>query len=317
MGGVLAGLGLGTTPIPAGRLLAYAVGDRDALSPAELLIVGRIRLPRVLFGLLVGGALAVAGGVMQGLFRNPLASPYTLGLAGGASAGAAVVITTGLAQGRLWALPGGAFLGAAASALAVGALARTRKGTPPLALILAGIALASLLSAVTGALIYFANPQEKGAILVWTMGGLDRATPAALAYLVPLVVGGIVVVLAFARDLDILALGDEQASHMGIVPGRVRFVLLGATTIMTAAAVATAGPIGFVGLIVPHALRLVLGPSHARLLAASALAGGAFLVWADLGARLVLRPVELPVGLITAFLGVPFFLYLLRRGVAQ
>lgn len=317
VGGVLAGLGLGATPIPGGRLLSYALGDRDALSPAELLIVGRVRLPRVLLGLLVGAALAVAGGAMQGLFRNPLASPYTLGLAGGASAGAAVVITAGLARGSLWALPGGAFLGAAAVALAVGALARTPRGTTPLTLILAGVALASLASAVTSALIYFANPQEMGAILVWTMGGLGRATPAALGYLAPLVLGGIVVVLAFARDLDVLALGDEQAGHMGTVPGRVRFVLLAATTVMTAAAVACAGPIGFVGLIVPHALRFVLGPRHAHLLAASALAGGAFLVWADLAARVVLRPVELPVGLLTAFLGVPFFLHLLRRGAAR
>ncbi len=315
--GVLAGLALGATHIPWARLLSYAFGDRGALSPAELLILGRIRLPRVLLGLLVGGALAVAGGAMQGLFRNPLACPYTLGLASGASAGAAAVITAGLAQGSLWALPGGAFVGAATAALAVGALARTRRGTTPLTLILAGIALATLFSAVTGVLIYFANPQERGAILVWTMGGLGRATPAALAYLAPVVLGGIVVVLAFARDLDVLALGDEQASHMGAAPSRVRFVLLAATTIMTAAAVACAGPIGFVGLIVPHALRLVLGPGHAHLLGASALAGGAFLVWADLGARLVLRPVELPVGLITAFLGVPFFLYLLRRGAVR
>lgn len=317
VGGILAGLALGATHIPWARLLSYAFGDRGALSPAELLILGRIRLPRVLLGLLVGGALAVAGGAMQGLFRNPLASPYTLGLAGGASAGAAVVITAGLAQGSLWTLPVGAFLGAAVAALAVGALARTRRGTTPLTLILAGIALATLFSAVTSALIYFANPQEMGAILVWTMGGLGRATPASLAYLAPLVLGGIVVVLAFARDLDVLALGDEQASHMGAVPSRVRFVLLAATTVMTAAAVACAGPIGFVGLIVPHALRLVLGPGHAHLLGTSALAGGAFLVWADLGARLVLRPMELPVGLITAFLGVPFFLYLLRRGVVR
>lgn len=314
VGGVLAGVALGATAIPWGRLLSYATGDRDALSPAELLILGRIRLPRVLVGLLVGAALAVAGGVMQGLFRNPLASPYTLGLAGGASTGAAVVITAGLAQGNLWSLPGGAFVGATVASLAVGALARTRRGTTPLTLILAGIALATLFSAATSALIFLANPQEMGAILVWTMGGLGRATPAALTYLAPLVLGGIAVVLAFSRDLDVLALGDDQARHMGLAPGRVRFALLATSTAMTAAAVACAGPIGFVGLIVPHAVRLVLGPGHAHLLVASALAGAAFLVWADLAARLILRPVELPVGLVTAFLGVPFFLYLLRRG---
>jgi iron complex transport system permease protein len=228
-----------------------------------------------------------------------------------------VVITAGLARGNLWALPGGAFVGAATASLAVAAFARTRRGTTPLTLVLAGIALATLFSAATSALIYLANPQEMGAILVWTMGGLGRATPAALVYLGPIVLGGIVVVLAFSRDLDVLALGDDQARHMGLAPGQVRFALLATITVMTGAAVACAGPIGFVGLIVPHAVRLVLGPSHARLLVASALAGAAFLVWADLGARLILRPVELPVGLITAFLGVPFFLYLLQRGVAR
>ncbi len=317
MGGVVAGLALGATSISGRRILAYALGDRDALSAAELLILERIRLPRVALGLLVGAALAMAGGALQGVFRNPLVSPYTLGLAAGASAGAAAVITAGLASGSLWALPGGAFLGAITASLAVGALARTRGGATPLTLVLAGIALATLFSAVTSALIYLANPQEMGAILVWTMGGLGRATPAALGTLAPLVAGGMAVVLFFSRDLDVLALGDGQASHMGTAPGRVRFALLTATAVMTAAAVASAGPIGFVGLIVPHAVRLILGPGHAHLLTASALAGGAFLVWADLGARLILRPVELPVGLITAFLGVPFFLYLLRRGASR
>jgi len=317
VGGVLAGLALGATHIPWGRLLSYATGSRDALSQAEILIVERIRVPRVLLGLLVGGALAVAGGGMQGLFRNPLACPYTLGLAGGAATGAAVVITMGLGQGNLWALPVGAFVGAATATLAVAALARTRRGTTPLTLVLAGIALATLFSATTGALIYLANPREMGAILVWTMGGLGRATSAALTYLAPLVLGGTVVVLAFSRDLDVLALGDDQARHMGLAPGRVRFALLATITVMTAAAVACAGPIGFVGLIVPHAVRLVLGPGHGHLLGASALAGAGFLVWADLAARLILRPVELPVGLVTAFVGVPFFLYLLRRGAMR
>lgn len=315
LGGALAGLALGPAPIPLGDLISYAAGDRAALSASQLLILGQVRLPRILLALLVGGALAAAGGVMQGLFRNPLASPYTLGLAGGASAGAAVVVTLGL-PGRLpWALPGGAFLGAAVATGAVVLLSRTRHGTSPLTLILAGIALSTLFSAITSALIYFANPEEMGAIMVWTLGGLGRANTDYLRILWPPVVAGLTVVLLFARELDLLALGDEQATHLGVSPARARWALLSAATVMTAAAVACAGPIGFVGLIVPHSLRLWLGPSHARLLSACALGGAAFLVWADLGARMLLRPAELPVGIITAFLGVPFFLYLLRRGV--
>lgn len=314
LAGALAGLALGPAPIPLGDLISYAAGDRAALSASQLRILGQVRLPRILLASLVGGALATAGGVMQGLFRNPLASPYTLGLAGGASAGAAAIVTLGL-RGILWALPGGAFLGAAIATAAVVLLSRTRRGTSPLTLILAGIALSTLFSAITSALIYFANPEEMGAIMVWTLGGLGRATTDYLRILWPPVVAGLAVVLLFARELDLLALGDEQATHLGVSPARARWTLLSAATVMTAAAVACTGPIGFVGLIVPHSLRLWLGPSHARLLPACALGGAAFLVWADLGARMLLRPAELPVGIITAFLGVPFFLYLLRRGV--
>jgi iron complex transport system permease protein len=312
---MLAGFALGPAAISLGKVISFVFGDREVLSPAERLILGGVRLPRVLLAALVGGGLAVAGGVMQGLFRNPLASPYTLGVASGASTGAALVITLGLSKGTLWALPAGAFIGAMAAALVAGGVARARRGVSPLTLILAGIAIATLFSASTSVLIYLANPEEMGAIVVWLMGGLGRASPAYVHILWPLVLMGLVVALSFARDLDILALGEEQAMHIGVAPVRTRWILLSAATLMTSAAVACAGPIGFVGLIVPHAVRLVLGPSHTRLLTACAVAGAGFLVWADLGARLVLRPVELPVGIITAFLGVPFFLYLLRRGV--
>jgi len=183
----------------------------------------------------------------------------------------------------------------------------------PLSLVLAGVALATLFSAVTATLVYFASPEQMAAILIWTMGGLSRATPTAVQILAPVALVGMAGSLGFARDLDVLALGDAQAHHLGTRPGRVRAVLLFWATVMTATAVAFAGPIGFVGLIVPHALRLVLGPRHRTLLIASFLGGAVLLVWADLGARTLLRPVELPVGLITAFLGVPFFLFLLRR----
>jgi len=312
-GGVLAGLALGPASISFPGLVRFLLGNTETLSRRELLILQGLRLPRVLLGLLVGGSLACVGTVMQGVFRNPLACPYVLGLASGASAGAAAVIKLGWGTGRPWILPLGAFLGGSLVTGAVALLGRPRSGMHPLSLVLAGVALATLFSAVTATLVYFASPEQMAAILIWTMGGLSRATPTAVQILAPVALVGMAGSLVFARDLDVLALGDAQAHHLGTRPGRVRAVLLFWATVMTATAVAFAGPIGFVGLIVPHALRLVLGPRHRTLLIASFLGGAVLLVWADLGARTLLRPVELPVGLITAFLGVPFFLFLLRR----
>ncbi len=311
VGGVLAGLALGPASLPLSRLVNLALGEVP--TPKERVILYGVRLPRTLLAVLVGGTLACVGTVMQGVFRNPLACPYVLGLASGAAAGAAAVIKLGWAGGRPWALPLGAFVGGSVVTGIVALLGHSRSRTHPLSLVLAGVALATLFSAVTATLVYFSSPEEMAAILVWTMGGLSRATPTAVQILAPVALMGTLSVLIFARDLDVLALGDAQAQHLGTSPGQVRGILLVVATIMTATAVAFAGPISFVGLIVPHALRLVLGPRHRPLLLASYLGGATLLVWADLGARTLLRPVELPVGLITAFLGVPFFLVLLRR----
>ncbi len=312
----LAGVAIGPVRIPVRESWALIWGGSnspaDGPRPTVALILREIRLPRVLLGFLVGAALALSGGVMQGLFRNPLASPYVLGIASGASAGAAAAIALGWVGP--FRLPLGAFLGGALAVLVVYQLARRGGRSTGYSLILAGVALGAMFAALTGFLIFLtAGDRRLSEIVFWTMGGLGRARWDYIYFLAPLVVLGAAAVLAFARDLNALALGDDGAFHLGLRPERVRQLLLGLTTALTAGAVAFAGTIGFVGLITPHALRLLLGPDHRTLLPATALAGGTFLVWADAAARTAMSPAELPVGIITALLGAPFFLYLLRR----
>jgi len=276
------------------------------------LIIHQLRLPRVILGFLVGLSLALSGGVMQGLFRNPLASPYVLGIASGASSGAAAVIALGFRSPL--ALPLGAFLGGSLAVVLVYRLARTRAGRGSgYGLILAGVALGAAFAAVTSFLIFLtAGDRRLSEILFWTMGGLGRANWRYIWALLPVASLGALLLQATARELNALALGEEGAQHLGIAPEQLKRLLLLITTLLTSTAVAFAGTIGFVGLITPHAVRLILGPDHRVLLPATALVGGIFLVWADAAARTVMRPAELPLGIITALIGAPFFLYLLR-----
>ena len=318
VGSVLVGIAVGPVLIPIRRILASLLGHEEVgLSAIQEIILWQIRLPRVLLGLLVGGGLAVSGVAMQGLFRNPLASPYVLGVASGASTGAALAIL--LAGGSAVLLPVGAFIGAAIAVLVVYGLARSGSHkTSVFTLILAGVAIGSFFSAITSFLIFLSSGGEKlSDVLFWIMGGLGRADWAALVILAPIVLICIGAILFFVRDLDALALGEESAQHVGVNLDALYRWLLVLTTLLTAASVALAGTIGFIGLAVPHIMRLLLGPEHRRLILASALAGGCFLVWSDLLARTVFAPAELPVGVITAFFGAPFFLYLLKAKGAR
>ncbi len=302
---------IGPVNIPLGESLSLLVHPQGNHSVYGL-IIHRIRLPRVLLGFLVGLSLAISGGTMQGLFRNPLASPYVLGIASGASAGASAGIALGF-QGPL-AIPLGAFIGGSLAVALVYYLARTRAGrSTGYGLILAGVALGAVFSAVTSFLLFLtAGDRRLSEILFWTMGGLGRAGWPQFWVMLPVALLGTIFLQAMARELNALAIGEEGAFHLGIEPERLKKILLIVTTLLTSTAVAFAGTIGFVGLITPHIMRLVLGPDHRILLPATALAGGIFLVWADAAARTVMRPAELPVGIITAFVGAPFFLYLLR-----
>jgi iron complex transport system permease protein len=315
---LFAGVMVGPVTIPVGVAFASLFGgESESVSAVHRVIVNQIRLPRVLLGLLVGSALAVSGVAMQGLFRNPLASPYVLGIASGASTGAALAIL--LASGSVFFLPLGAFVGATAAALIVYGLARGRdRRTSIFTLILAGVAVGALFSAVTSFLIFLSSGGERlSDVLFWIMGGLGRANWSSIAILAPIIGVGIAAVFFFARDLNALSLGEEGAFHIGVNPDTLTRWLLGTTTLLTAAAVAIAGTIGFIGLVIPHVMRLLVGPDHRRLIPVSALAGGCFLVWSDMAARTVFAPAELPVGVITAFLGAPFFLYLLRTRGAR
>ncbi|MBI1743331.1 iron chelate uptake ABC transporter family permease subunit [Candidatus Acetothermia bacterium] len=277
------------------------------------LIVDQVRLPRVLLAALVGFALAACGTVMQGLFRNPLADPYLLGIASGATAGAATVIALRL-DALPFVLPLGAFLGGLLVVLIVYQLSRTPLGRlDNLTLILAGVALAALFSAISSFLLFVANNDQTRRIVFWVLGGLGGAQWTHVQLLVWVIVLGMSVLLLFARDLNALVLGEEMATHLGVDSRHLKKLLLGTATLMTAAAVATAGTIGFIGLIVPHALRWLVGPDHRMLLPVAGLSGALLLLACDTAARTVLQPAELPVGIITALLGAPFFLFLLRR----
>jgi len=300
---------LGPGRLPAGEVWRHLVHPQPGASGTT--IVHGLRLPRAVSGFLVGAALALAGGVMQGLFRNPLASPYVLGVAGGAAAGAAGVIALGAAA---WGIP----LGAAAGAfLAVGLawwLASPTRGE--LGLILVGVALGALFSSITGLILFFtAGDRRFQEILFWTMGGLWRTSGWEVGVLAGVTGVGAGLLWLWGRRLNALALGEEGARHLGLHPRRLRGFLVGVATLLTATAVAFCGTIGFVGLITPHLMRLLLGPDHRVLLPAAALAGGVFLLAADTLARIALPPLELPVGIVTGLFGVPFFLYLVRRRV--
>jgi len=311
---LVAGVAIGPVTIPLGETVSslFSRADADGARSGAALIIHQIRLPRVLLAFLVGGALAVSGAVMQGLFRNPLGSPYILGVASGASAGAALAMLM-----RWPAIPWlsiSAFVGGLIAMAIVYGLARGRdRRTSIFTLILSGVAVGALFAAITSFMIFLSSRGERMAdIVFWIMGSLGRASWGGLAILAPIFVVAIAVIILLSRDLNALALGDQGAFHLGVDAQRTGRLLLVLSTLLTSAAVAMAGTIGFVGLIIPHVLRLILGPDHRTLLPASVLGGGLFLVLADMAARTIMRPVEIPVGILTAFLGAPFFLFLLR-----
>ena len=277
-------------------------------------IVLAMRLPRVILAGLVGAALALAGATYQGLFRNPLADPYLIGVAQGAALGAVAGFL--LPAGWLGAGPGMipvlAFLGAVFSVSVVYLLARVGRTLPVTTLILAGVALGALWNSVVSYLLINSGDRLNG-IIFWLMGSFSLSQWSEVRVALPYVVVGSAVILLYARSLNVMQLDEEQAQQLGINVERVKLILLAAATLITAAAVSFVGIIGFVGIVVPHVTRLLWGPDHRLLLPLSMVSGAIFLVLADMLARTVLAPTELPVGIITAISGVPFFLYLLRR----
>ena len=284
---------------------------QDARSAADALF--RLRLWRVLAGLLVGAALALAGAVLQTVLRNPLADPFVLGLSGGASLAAAAVLATGLVAVGSFVLPAAAFAGAMLALIFVVAVARAAGGGP-VTLVLAGVVSGSFASAILMVLLACASARTLQSVTWWMMGSLQTADPASLAAAGTCIVAAALVVLSQARALNALALGPDLAQTLGVRTGRVLPLVLGAAALAVAAAVSLAGIIGFVGLIVPHAVRRIVGANHRALLPASAVTGGLFLVACDQLGKLF-GEVEIPAGVVTALAGGPFFLWLLvRRG---
>lgn len=279
------------------------------------IIVLDTRLPRILLAGIVGLALAVAGATYQGLFRNPLADPYLLGVSQGALLGAVIGFTLpfdsqGLAGQSL--IPLFAFIGALGAVLAVYAVARSGRTLPVTSLILAGVAIGAFLAAVNAYLILKSNNEELHGIFNWMLGYFGMSDWNEVLIVLPVALAGTGMLWLYARPLNVMQLDEEQAQHLGIPVERVKLILLIVATLMTAAAVAFVGTIGFVGIIVPHAVRLVWGPDHRSLLPLAALLGAVFLILTDTLARTVTGPEQIPVGVITALAGTPFFLYLLR-----
>ena len=277
----------------------------------EATIILQIRLPRIILGVLVGAALSIAGTTMQGLFKNPMADPYIVGISSGAALGAISTIVFGLTIFGMYTIPLMAFIGAAAAIFLVYNIASVRRKLPVSTLLLAGIAVTLFLSAIISLMMYISGEKLHG-IVFWLMGGLWGRNWNHVMMAFPFIFLGAIIIYIFARDLNVMLLGEEPAQHLGIEVETLKKIIILSTSLITAAAVSVSGIIGFVGLIIPHAMRILVGPDHRILLPSSALVGGIFLVWADTLARTIISPIELPVGIITALFGAPFFIYLLR-----
>ncbi|HVH19154.1 MAG TPA: iron ABC transporter permease [Myxococcota bacterium] len=314
--GLCAVLLVGVAAGPSGLALRDVLDvlrEERAATAAHDIVFG-VRLPRVALGALVGAALATAGALFQALLRNPLADPFVLGVSGGAAVGGIAALSFGAALGLGYgAVPPAAFAGAVLTTVALQAVAGVAGRVSPTHLLLTGVVFNAFASAAIVFLASMAGLQEGARIFVWLIGSLSSARPELIASVALFLVAGLVCALPAARQLNLLALGEESAQQLGVDVTRLQRLLLLATSLMVGAAVSVAGLVGFVGLIIPHLLRLLLGPDHRLLLPTAALGGAAFLVLCDTAARTLFGGRELPVGAITALAGGPLFLWLLRR----
>ncbi|MDY0088545.1 MAG: iron ABC transporter permease [Coriobacteriia bacterium] len=306
---------LGAVSVGAGEILRAAgraiTGEPRA--PGDAVIVD-IRLPRVVLAALVGACLAAAGVLYQALFRNPLADPYILGMSSGAGLGAviALTLTASATALRFGVVPAGAFAGAVLTIFLVVKLASLRGALDVTSLLLAGVAISYALSAITSFVMVFFR-ESMASVVFWMMGGLTAASWSYVLMVIPMLVLGLAVPMTSTRELNLMLLGEERAGELGLDAERYKRALLGSGALLVAGAVSVSGLIGFVGLMTPHMARLIVGPDHRLLLPASTIGGAIVMVLADLVARTALAPVEIPVGIVTAFVGAPFFIWLLVR----
>jgi len=310
---VFLGIRFGSVHLTTEEFTAALLGGG---SDAHREILFQFRLPRVFLGLLVGGGLALAGSVFQALLRNPLAEPFILGISGGAAAGAVLVIALGFVTAGSAVLPAAAFGGALVAILLVfGVAAATDRRMDVRVLLLAGVVVGSFFTAIIAFILSVSEARAVRSAVVWMMGSLAGADWTSVAVVAAYTLPAALVLLGLARALNLMAVGEETAAYLGADVEWIKRVAYVVASLMTAAGVAVAGVIGFVGLVVPHGVRLLIGSDQRFLLPLSFLAGAAFLVLADLLARVALAPIEIPIGVITAFVGVPLFLALLRRSM--
>lgn len=311
-----AGMGsVSLSPIDILHALWSKFGGNTPVSEITLRIVWEMRLPRIMLALLVGSSLAVAGMLMQSLFHNPMADPYIVGVSSGASMGAVIAMAFGI-HAMFWCFSSitlFAFVGGVGITFLVYTLSRRGGKVPVSTLLLTGIAVGGLMQALTALLMIQQQNSDIRRVMGWLMGSFAYQGWAQVWSLLPYVVIGFVVVLSWRRDLNILALGDETAHHLGINLERTKLLMLIVASLLAAASVAVSGVIAFVGLIVPHLMRLLVGPDHRTLLPACALFGGILLIWSDVLARTISPGQEIPIGIITSVLGCLFFIYLLNR----
>jgi len=316
---ILITISLGSVPIPLGTTAKILLNKLPAIDIERTWnivqedIILSLRLPRIFLAMIVGAMLGTAGIAFQGVLRNPLADPYILGVSSGAAVGAASAILFVNPASFLAniAIPLFAFIGAILSLLMVFGIAWRRKGDN-VSLILAGVVVQSFLGAVLSFTITISGTKLK-TIVFWMMGSFASSSWREVLFLIPYLALGFLIIYAFYRNLNILTLGEQAAQHLGMSVERVKIILLVAASMLSAAAVSVVGIIGFVGLIVPHIIRILVGPDHKVLIPASCLAGAIFLLWSDTIARTIIPSMEIPIGVITALAGAPFFGYLLKK----
>ena len=322
LGSVLLSVALGSvniSPLTILRVIGTVFGLSDAgIDPAVKVVILSIRMPRVAAAILAGSGLAVSGTIMQGIFRNPLAEPGILGVSAGSSLGALIAISAGATA--FFVLPAFAFIGAMLAVGIILGIAFLSGGRVKTAsLVMSGMAVSSFFSALTSLTLTLSSQYQVSTFIFWTMGGLANRRWEHVIAILPPVILTILVILVKARDLDVLLLGDEEARALGVAPTATRFVMVLLASVCTASVVSITGPIGFVGLVIPHIMRLLVGPSHRALAIASLFGGSVFLMLCDLVTRLVALPsgIEISVGIVTALIGAPYFLHLMFRSIRR
>lgn len=301
----------GSAGIPVGEVFNVLINKG---TPTENTIIFDIRLPRILLAVIVGASLSVSGVVLQALFRNPMADPYILGISSGAAFGATTAMLFGLSFSFIGfsGISASAFIGGVIAILIAYNIAKIKQDIPTQTLLLSGIAVSAFFSACTAFLIFIAGDKLHRVIL-WLFGSMSSASWEHITLIIPYATACSIIIYLLSRNLNVMLLGEEEAKHLGINTENMKKIILGCATMLTAAAVSVSGIIGFVGLVIPHITRILVGPDHRILIPASVLLGSIILVLADTLSRTLISPVDIPVGIITAMFGAPFFVYLLKK----